>query len=150
MDPGFEAINAYLALAAAAGDTEASEEAMKRSNAIDTAVAMARDAYAAMDAGVNSGNLDAAESAQDDLAAALVLVRDAFMGALPETMVATAGDEGDDEEAGGGARDPDDPPNIYEVPWKSQGIKAYYQSLFGKWYDARSFGHGRGFGDGHY
>jgi len=139
---------ANLAEAALGGDTEAIAEAKKRSDAIDAAVAGARDAFAQLELNVNNGNNDAAETAEDDLAAALVQVRDALMGAIPEEMLAQAEGSTTTEKSGGNPGDPEDPPNIHEVPWKSQGIKAYYQELFGEWWNASAFGHGNGFGDG--
>lgn len=143
-------ISAKTAVAEAAlgGDTDAIAEAQKRSDAIDAAVAMARDAYADMERNIQNGDMDAAETAEDDLAAALVQVKNALMGAIPETMVATAGNENGGQRPGGPPGNPDNPPNIHEVPWKSQGIKAYYQSLFGEWFNASAFGLARGFGDG--
>ncbi len=139
---------AALAKAAVEGDTEAIAEAKKRSDAIDAAVASARDAFARLELGVKEENPDATATAEDDLAAALVLVRDALMGAIPEDMVAEAAGDESGKIAGGKPGDPYDPPNVHEVPWKSQGIKAYYQSLFGEWWNASAFGHGTGFGDG--
>jgi len=142
------AVSAKAAIADAAvsdGDVVA---AQTRSDAIDSAVAQARDAFANMELSIQNGDMDAAETAEDELAAALVLVRDALMGAIPEAMAETGGEEGEAGQSEGEAGDADNPPNIHEVPWKSQGIKAYYQSLFGDWWNASAFGHGKGFGDG--
>jgi hypothetical protein len=139
---------ASLASAALGGDMEAIAEAKKRSDAIDAAVAGARDAFARLESNVKNGDNDAAETAEDDLAAALVQVRDALMGAIPEDLLATAEGSTTTQKSGGSPGDPDDPPNIHEVPWKSEGIKAYYQQLFGEWWNASAFGHGGGFGDG--
>lgn len=139
---------AAIAEAALGGDTEAIAEAQKRSDAIDAAVAMARDAFASMKLSIESGNIDAAETAEDELAAALNMVADALMGAIPEEMTASDETGSAEQQAAGEPDDSEDPPNIHEVPWKSQGIKAYYQSLFGQWWNASAFGHGNGFGDG--
>lgn len=138
---------ANLAKAAAAGDTDAVAEAKKRSDAIDVAVASARNAFSQLETNVQNGDMDAAETAQDELAAALVQVRDALMGAIPETMVAEQQGEAAEEDAGEGNGGPQDPPNIYEVSWKSEGIKAYSQSLFGTFWESSAFGTQRGFGD---
>lgn len=136
---------ANLADAAVGGDTEAIAEAKKRSDAIDAAVATAREAFAKLELAVKSGDTDAAETAEDDLAATLVLVRDALMGVIPEALAAQVEEQA--KKAGGKPGRPDDPPNIEEVPWKSKGIKAFYQELFGEFWNASAFGHGRGFGD---
>lgn len=139
---------ANLAQAALGGDVDAIAEASKRSDAIDAGVAAAQEAYSAMERAVANGDEDAAGSAEDDLAAAQKQVRDALTGAIPET-VATASDQWKESQAntGGGPGNAYDPPNIHDVPWKSQGLRAYYQSLFGTFHDASGFGHGRGFGD---
>ena len=142
------AVSAKAAIADAAVSGGDVVEAQTRADAIDAAVAQARDAFSNMELSIQSGDMDAADTAEDELAAALVLVRDALMGAIPEAMTDAGGNEGAAGQQQGTPGDPDDPPNIHEVPWKSQGIKAYYQSLFGDWWNASAFGHGRGFGDG--
>lgn len=134
-----------LANAALSGDVDAIAEANKRSDAIDAAVAAGREALSAMEQADANGDADVAESAEDDLAAALRQAKDALSGALPE--VADSQVAGKKNNGNGGPGKPGDPPNIYDVPWKSQGIRAYYQSLFGAFHDASSFGHGKGFGD---
>ncbi len=138
---------ANLADAALGGDTEAIAEAKKRSDAIDAAVADAREAFAKLEVNTKSGDADAAETSEDDLAAALVQVKDALMGAIPESMTAQVDKNKSKKHAGGKPGKPNDPPNINEVPWKSQGIKAYYQGLFGEFWNASAFGHASGFGD---
>ena len=143
------AVSAKASIAEAAVSGGDVVEAQARADAIDGAVAQARDAFSSMELSIQNGDMDAAETAEDELAAALVLVSDALMGAIPEAMAGSSSDEeGEADQSGGRPGDPDDPPNIHEVPWKSQGIKAYYQSLFGDWWNASAFGHGRGFGDG--
>lgn len=133
-----------LSKAALGGDVDAIAEANKRSEAIDTAVAAGRGALAAMEQAIANGDDDAAASAEEDLAAALSRASDALSGVLPASAaIASQNGEGNST-AGDGA---EDLPNIYDVPWKSQGIRAYYQSLFGVFHDASSFGHGKGFGD---
>lgn len=138
---------ATLANAALGGDVDAIAEANKRSGAIDGAVGAGRDALAAMEQAIAAGDADAAEAAEDALAAALGQARDALSGVLPETAAASPkkkpkkvkSDEDEEDEEGS--------PNIYDVPWKSQGIRAYYEELFGTWEDASGFGQGKGFGD---
>lgn len=138
---------ANLASAALGGDTDAVAEAQKRSDAIDAAVAAVRTAYAQFERDFTNGDMDAAATSGDDMAGLLVQVKDALMGAVPEVAMDQSQEAGDEEMAGGAPGDPNDPPNIYEVPWKSQGIKAYYQGLFGEFWNASAFGHGQGFGD---
>ena len=137
---------ASLANAALGGDVDAIAEANKRSAAIDAAVAAGNEALSAMEAAVANGDEDAAKMAENDLAAALGQAKNALGGVLPATAAASPkksseAKSNDDEEKDG------DPPNIYDVPWKSQGIRAYYQSLFGAFHDASGFGQGKGFGD---
>lgn len=139
---------ASLAEAALGGDAEAVAEAKKRSDAIDAAVAAARNQFAQIEMYVKNGDTDAAESAFDGMGPILVQVKDALMGAIPEELLEEADNTATTEKSGGEPGNPDDPPNIHEVPWKSEGIKSYYQGLFGEWWNASAFGHGRGFGDG--
>jgi hypothetical protein len=139
---------ANLATAAVGGDVDAVAEANKRSDAIDAAVAAAQRAYSSMTKAMENNDQTAAESAEDSLAAALQQCKDALTGVLPEASEnGKAKWKESKDNTGGGPGKPGDTPNIYDVPWKSQGIRAYYQSLFGSFHDASAFGHGRGFGD---
>jgi len=121
------------------GDTDSIAEFYKQSAAVDDAVTAGNEAVAVMNLAMANEDDEAFEAGKADLAEALEQARNALLGIFPVT-VATA-EPGDD-----GEKDYD-PPNIYEVPWKSQGIRAYYESLFGTFNDARSFGGERGFGD---
>jgi hypothetical protein len=127
---------------ALAKDPDAIVEANKRSAAIDAAVADGRVSLAAMEQAVANGNTDLAESAEDDLAAALRQARDAFSGVLLETATVSANEESEDDSDDGSLQ-----PNINDVPWKSQGIRAYYDSLFRSFDDASAYGRTKGLGD---
>lgn len=131
---------AALANAALGGNVDAIAEANKRSAAIDAAVAAGNEALSAMELAMANGDAAAAESAEDELAAALAQAQAALSGVLPETAATKKPEKSKSDKK-------EDFPNIYDVPWKSQGIRAYYQSLFGSFHDASSFGHGQGFGD---
>jgi len=124
---------AALANASLTG-VDATAEAGARAAAIDEAVKAGREALAAMTQAIADGDETAAQAAEDALAAALSQARDALAGVLPEKMAAKGEAEAEPEEAG------EELPNIYDVPWKSEGIRAYYQSLFGSFHDASSFG----------
>jgi len=130
---------ASIAAAAVGGDTATIAQAQQRSNAIDTALANARAAYNAVEANVNSGDTGAADRAEEALIAAQTQVQNAAAGVTTPTVAS--------DTAGSRPGSSDDPPNIEEVPWKSQGIKAYYQSLFGTFWNTSSFGHGQDYGD---
>lgn len=69
--------------------------------------------------------------------------------AVEEVKVSTtdADEQGNTDNTGGKPGKPDDPPNIYDVPWKSDGIRSYYESLFKGMWDASAFGGSSGFGD---
>jgi len=123
-----------IADGALAKDLDAIEEGSKRSAAIDDAVKAGREALAAMEQAVANGDDAAAQAAEDALAAALSQARDALSGVLPEKAAAKGEAEAEPEEAG------DELPNIYDEPWKSQGIRAYYQSLFNTFNEASSYG----------
>ena len=84
-----------------------------------------------------NGNTEAADAAEAKLAEALLQARNALLGIFSQTVAAAEpGDDGEKDY---------DPPNIYDVPWKSQGIRAYYESLFGTFEDASAFGGVKGF-----
>lgn len=138
-------INAKAKLAAAAVDEGANAvlEAKKRSDDIDAAVDAARAAYSKMEQAVNSGDTDGAAAAEKELAAKLVLVKNALTGNPSGESVAASSNKKSGHKTGR----PDNPPNIYEVPFASGGIKAYYEELFGEFWNASAFGHGQGFGD---
>lgn len=123
-----------LSKAALSGDVDAIAEAGKRSDAIDNAAAQATAAYATVESELASGNEDAAQSAVDDLKAALQNAMDALKGVIPDN-----GDEPDQPKDGkknsaGGPGRPYDPPNMYDVPWNSQMMRDFYQSQFGNFW----------------
>ena len=113
--------------------TDAMADPLAQSAEVDKAVEAGREALAAMEQAVADGDAEAADAAEADLAKALEQARNALLGIFPE-VAAVAADTGDEEEKSYA------PPNIYDVPWESQGIRAYYESLFGVFDDASSFG----------
>lgn len=144
------AVHAKANLVAAATGKDASltlEEAKTRSDAIDTAVAKARDIAAKIEIDFKNNDNDAAEADGDELAAALKQVADALLGAIPAQLAQQVEEKQSQELSGGRTGNPEDPPNIREVPWKSEGIKAYYQGLFGEFWNASAFGLGHGLED---
>ena len=109
------------------------EEGGMRWAAITNAVEAGRVALADMEQAVADGDESAAQDAEDALAAALGQAKEALSGVLPEKMA----DEGET------AVEPEQEtglPNIYDEPWQSEGIRAYYQSLFNSFNDASSYG----------
>jgi len=129
---------------ASALDSAAADEAIARSVELDKAVAAGREALSAMEEAIANGDDAAAEAAEDDLAAALRRARDVLAGVLTAS-VATSSDESQDDSVAGPVSDWD-APNIYDVPWKTQGIRAYYDSLFATYQDSSSFGKTAGSG----
>ena len=119
--------------------TDAVADPLAQSAEVDKAVEAGREALAAMEQAMANGDTEAADAQEAKLAEALLQARNALQGIFPE--MAAAADPVD--EPGKKYKKP----NIYEVPWKSQGIRAYYESLFNTFEDARDFGGGRGFGD---
>ncbi len=73
-----------LAAAANSGDVEAIVEAQNRADAVDSAMAEAQEAYAAMERAVAGGDEDAAAAAAEDLTAAQQKAGDALNGVFPE------------------------------------------------------------------
>ena len=125
-------------------DLAATDEAIPRSVAIDKEVEAGREALAAMEEAVLNGDNAAAEAAEDDLAAALRRARDLLAGGLP-APAATSDEQSQDDSVAGPVSDWD-APNIYDVPWRTQGIRAYYDSLFASFQDSESFGKTAGAG----
>ncbi len=123
---------ADLASAAISGDVNAIADAVKRADAVDAAVADAQAAYSALERALASGDLDAAAAAAEDLAAAKQKADDALNGAVPEPTPKSAKEvwkEGQTNTGGGPGR-AYDPPNIYDVPWQTAGLRSMYSSMF--------------------
>lgn len=126
-------VDAKVALAEAAhsGSAEQVAEAGERSDAVDAAMAMALEAYSAMEKAVESGDEDAAQSAVDDIAAALQKAMDAISGVISQEVKEAVREWRDaNANTGGSALSPYDPPNIYDVPWNSERVRNFYQQQF--------------------
>jgi hypothetical protein len=138
-----------LAIAAGTGNVDAIAEASTRADATDKAMAEAMDAFAALERADIGGDDDAAESAMEDVASALRNATEALSGAIPEptTTSERAAWKESQTNTGGGPGGAYDPPNIYNVPWHSQNLQAFYQSAFSQVWSSSSFGSGRGVGD---
>jgi len=119
---------------AVAKDLDAIAEGQKRSAAIDEAINAGLEALADMEQAVAVGDEAAAQAAEDALAAALSQAKDALSGILPEETAAAEEEAVDEPEAEEGL------PNTYDKPWQSEGIRAYYQSLFNSFNEASSYG----------
>ncbi|RKX43416.1 MAG: hypothetical protein DRP64_08255 [Verrucomicrobia bacterium] len=130
--------SAALAAAASSGDVEAIAVARQRSADVESAVAEARDAHAAMEHAVAAGNEDAAAAAAEDLAAAQEKASNAVSGNVPEPTPQGAEQAAVDTEPG--------LPNIYDVPWQSDGLRSLYQGLFSATWSASAQG-GAGFSE---
>ncbi|MDF7808524.1 hypothetical protein P4E94_13815 [Pontiellaceae bacterium B12219] len=128
---------ANLSQAALGGDVDAIAEAVKRSDAVDASVNQAMQSYADIVVALRNGDEDAAQSAADAIRASLEKAMDALNGVIPE-QVADAVNQWKDSKANtaGGPGQPYDPPNMYDVPWNSQQMRAFYQSQFGNFWNA--------------
>jgi len=116
-------------------DLDAIAEGQKRSAAIDEAIDAGVAALAAMEQAVAVGDEAAAQAAEDALAKALSDAKDAFSGILPEQVATEEEDsDTDSEETEEGL------PNIYDKPWESDGMRAYYESLFNVFNEGSSYG----------
>ena len=129
---------AGLASAANSGDVNAISDAANRADAVDAAVGEAQSAYAAMERAAAGGDEDAAAAAADDLDAARQKAADALKGAIPEVVPKSAKEEWKESttNTGGGPGSAYDPPNIYDTPWQTQGLRSLYTSLFGNFWSA--------------
>lgn len=137
---------ANLAVAANSGDINAVSEAMKRADAVDSALASAQEALAALDIAKTPGDESAATSALDS---ARQKAFDALNGPVPEAVQPSVHDQWKESQTntGGGPGRAYDPPNIYDVPWQTQGLRHFYQSMFGNFWSASSHGGSHSFGD---
>ncbi|MCF7817586.1 MAG: hypothetical protein K9M54_06870 [Kiritimatiellales bacterium] len=138
---------ANLASAANSGDVNAIADAAKRADAVDAAMAEAQDAFSALERAVAGNDQDAAAAASDDLDAARQKAFDALFGAVPEASPQSEHAkwvEGQ-KNTGGGPGRAYDPPNIYDRPWDTQGLRSFYQGLFGTIWESQ--GNRGGFND---
>lgn len=129
---------AGLASAANSGDVKAISDAVNRADAVDAAVADARSAYAAMERAAAGGDEDAAAASADALEAARQAASDALNGVVPEAVQKTAQEiwKESTTNTGGGPGSAYDAPNIYDVPWQTQGMRSLYTALFGSFWSA--------------
>jgi len=135
---------ANLADSALGGNIDEIVEAGKRSDAVDAAMAQAQNAFAAMERALSSGDEDAAQSAADELTASKQKAMDALNGVIPASLAKDAVEEwkASKTNTGSGPGRPYDPPNIYDVPWQTVGMRNFYTSQFGNFWSS-----GRGNGD---
>ncbi len=122
--------------AALAGDVDAIAEAGKRSDAVDAAMAQAQEAFLAMERAIESGEQDVADSAAEELKAALENAVDALGGVIPEEVQQAIEDWKSDRKNAGAKGRPDDPVNVYEVPWDSARMKDFYQNNFANFWES--------------
>lgn len=136
--------NAKLAEPASEGDPEAAAEAKRRADAINASVNDAQQALSNVEAALATGDAAATQAAFEALNSAFESAVNSLTGVIPEVVAEKVAEN---QKKRGGSGDPDNPPNIHDVPWKSEGIRSYYETLFGQFWNASAFGHGQGFGD---
>lgn len=123
---------ANVAQAAASGDAAKTAEVIGYSEAVSVAVAQAKQAYEEMERLIGNGDEDAAQSAADDLMAALESALNALNGVISEEAVEKVEEWKEAKKnAGGGPAGPNDPPNMYDKAWNSQQVRDFYTSHFG-------------------
>jgi hypothetical protein len=128
---------ANLSEAALGGNVDEIAEAVKRSDAVDASVNQATQSYADIIVAVRNGDEDAAQSAADAINASLEKALDALNGVIPEQVADAVNQwKNSKKNTGGGPGQPYDPPNMYEVPWNSAQMNAFYQSQFGNFWNA--------------
>lgn len=117
---------ANLAAAASVGDLNAIADAAGRADAVDAAMKEAQQAYAALE---NAADEAAATAASASLNAAHQKATDALNGVVVDK---SSQEEWKDSttNTGGGPGDAYDTPNIYEVPWQSDGLKSVSTAMF--------------------
>ncbi len=136
---------ANLAVAANNGDIDEIADATKRADAIDAAMSEAQKAFAAMESAVAQNDEAAAAEALGNLNDSWKKANDALNGAVPEATPKSLKEQWKESttNTGGGPGQAYDPPNIYDVPWQSAGLRAVYAAQFGNFFIAG----GSSFGD---
>ena len=136
---------ANLAAAANNGDIDEIADATKRADAIDAAVTEAQKAFTVTENAVAQNDEAAAAEALASLNSSWKKANDALNGAVPEATPKGAHDKWKESQTntGGGPGKAYDPPNIYDVPWQSDGMRAVYAAEFGNFFIAG----GNSFGD---
>ena len=130
-------VKAQLANAAGSGDMSAVAEAASRAAAVDTASGAAQEAYAAMEKALQDGDEDAANAAQEQLNLARQAAEAALNGNTTAPAVASASSDNPaydewkaDKTNTGSSHFGLVTPNIYRVPWHTEGMQSLYSSLF--------------------
>jgi hypothetical protein len=132
------------------GDPGAIQENMTRSHAIDAAVAAGMGEHQKYENALSAGDEDAAAAHADNVKTQVQKAEDALSGALPEdTKQMTSHEQWKESKTntGSGPGRAYDPPNIYDVPWESQGVRSFYQSLWGNFWASSGGGGARRPGD---
>ena len=144
-----QAVEAKAAMAAAAlnGDLDQFADAKKKSDAIDAACTKARKSFAALEQYVQSGDQKAAAGAEDEMKEALSQVAEAMTGVIPEELAEMAQQQGEQEKPAAAKGPALNPPNPRDVPWKSEGVRQFYEEVFSDNFDSSTFGGGSNFGD---
>ncbi|MCK4564361.1 MAG: hypothetical protein KAU94_06785 [Verrucomicrobia bacterium] len=142
---------ANLAAAANSGDIDAIADATKRADAIDAALSEAQAALAATESAVAQNDEAAAAESIGDVDTAWKKANDALNGAVPEATPKSLKEQWKESttNTGSGPGQAYDPPNIYDVPWQSAGLRAVYAAQFGNVYvsGGGSFANSTSFGD---
>lgn len=132
--------NANLAAAANSGNVDAIAAATKSAKAINAASREAQQAFSALESAVAGNDKAAIEAAEGALEEARKKADVALNGTTPQP-VAPKTDEDDSKSKkeqwkestsniSGGSADAYDPPNIYDVLWKSAGARSVSDSMF--------------------
>ncbi len=108
---------ADLASAASSGDINAVAEATARADAVTAALG---EAVAAVKAMADATDEAAAASAEAALESAVQKAYEAFTGQMSGDTGGTQGESGK----------PGDPPNIYDTPWKSAGLRSVGKGMY--------------------
>jgi hypothetical protein len=140
---------ANLALAASSGDVAAISEASKRADAVDAASAEANQMFAALEGAADDSQ---AAKAMAGLEAAQTKADQALNGAVPEPTPKSKKEAWKESTSNTGGS-PDggfNPPNIYDVPWQSAGMRNVSAGMFSSVYGSTggSSSSSKGFGDG--
>lgn len=121
--------NANVATAAIGGDTDAISEMIARAYAVDVAYAKAKAATQQLAVAADEASEAAAQAA---LNAAYQDANAAMTGPAPEAPAAEDYQQWlESKMNSAGAVDANDAPNIQDPIWETQGLRQFYQSMFG-------------------
>jgi len=89
-----------------------------------------------METALANGNEDAAQTAADELKAALANASDALKGVISQQLANAKSPKNARQVSGSGPGRPYAPVDVNNIPWQSQGMQDFYQNNFANCWDS--------------